>query len=87
MANVRFTLNRKNVGAILRGQEGDVDKELERLADQVITALGEGWTRDTQVGAHRVRVGIYATEEPGFRTRRRQPQPATLLRALDAARG
>lgn len=86
MAKSRITLNRRNIGAILSGKEGDVKKELERRADRVIGALGEGWTRDTQTGPHRVRVGIYATEEAGFRTRARRPQPATLLRALDAAR-
>ena len=83
MATARVTrldLDQRALGRILRGQELNVTRELERRGARVLAAAGSAYEQETFVGRARARVTVRST----------QPRPSsdrTLVGALEAARG
>jgi hypothetical protein len=57
-----FTLNRRNIGAILTGREGNVRQDLRRRAERIRNAAGPGHEVDEGVGATRAHAHVRTTK-------------------------
>lgn len=77
----RFVLNRSGVRQILSGPE--VQADLERRANNVARAAGEGHVVDSGVGPNRARSSV---RTDSFDAQRREAHDRNLTRAIDAAR-
>lgn len=77
----RVRLNRKGVRQLLRSQ--DVLDDLERRADAIADAAGEGMEVDSEVGRSRARASVRTATSEAVRA---ELQDRALTRALDAGR-
>ena len=58
MANVRIELNKSGVRDLLRSAE--IQRELEEVAEPIMSRLPDGYSKDIHMGRNRSNVGITA---------------------------
>lgn len=81
MANVRIELNRAGVRSLLRSPEMLAD--LERRAQRIAAAAGDGFEADAAIGPRRARSSVRTAS---FAAMRAEATGHRLLRSLDAGR-
>lgn len=81
MARPRVQLHRNAVRALLKSDE--VREDLERRADAIAEAAGDGYERDSEIGPNRARASVRTVTLDAARAEARDRR---LLRALDAGR-
>lgn len=79
--NVRVELNRAAVRDLLKSPE--VLADLERRAEAIAAAAGEGMEVDSQIGSNRARASVRTAT---FEAMRAEATERRLTRALDAGR-
>lgn len=82
MGNLRIVLNHAGVRELLRSPE--VQRDLERRAQNIAAAAGEGMEVSTERGATRARATVITAT---FEARYREATDRALTRAIDAGRG
>lgn len=81
-AQVRIEMNPSGFQAILKSAE--VQADLERRAEAIADAAGEGMEYDVRVGKTRARASVRTATPEAMRAEARDK---TLTRAIDAGRG
>lgn len=79
---VRVKLNKKTVDYFLKGG-GGVREDLDRRADRIASAAGEGMETDGAVGAKRYRASVRTANAVAMKA---EAKTRALSRALDAGR-
>lgn len=79
---VKIVVNRKGVRELLRSPE--VQRDLERRADQIASAAGPGHIVDSERGPNRARASVRTDTIEAMVD---EAEHRTLTRALDAGRG
>lgn len=79
---IRVDLNSEGIAELLKSTE--LQNELDRRAQRVAAAAGDGFEADTYIGRDRARSVVRATTAKALRA---EAQDRALTRALDAARG
>lgn len=80
----RFTLGRKGIGQILKGEQGRVPEVLEAKGRRVLSAAGPGHEMRSERGPNRWRVSVGATTGEAMRA---EVERGNLTNAINAARG
>lgn len=85
-SKVRIEMHPHAVGQVLRGEGGDnrLLEELERRANAMANAAGDGMDVDVRVGRTRARASVRTGTPEAMRAEARDK---TLTRAIDAGRG
>lgn len=81
MADVKVTLNRSGIRALLRSTE--VENDLRRRAERIAAAAGDGMEADSSIGANRARASVRTAT---FEAMRAEADGRALSAALDAGR-
>lgn len=86
MGKVRIEINEAEVGRILRGEGeyGGVRAELERRAQAIAAAAGEGMEASVEIGANRVHASVITATPDAMIA---EAADRALSRALEAGRG
>lgn len=81
MGNVRIVVNRKTVAELLKSPA--VKADLERRAQAIATAAGDGMEVDSEVGPNRARASVRTAT---YAARRAEAKDRALTKALGAGR-